>query len=85
MTRSLAVVIALLSINALAISAQQSPRQTQEDDYTRYELLAPDSAQFRIYYEVTATTPARGSSSTRFAREAWRPTSAWSIWLLDSR
>jgi hypothetical protein len=35
----------------------QSPRQTQEDDYTKYELLAPESAQFRIYYEVTATTP----------------------------
>jgi hypothetical protein len=32
-------------------------RQTQEDDYTRYELLAPETAQFRIYYEVTATTP----------------------------
>ncbi len=32
-------------------------RQTQEDDYTRYELLAPDTAQFRIYYDVTATTP----------------------------
>jgi hypothetical protein len=27
------------------------------DDYTRYELLAPGSAQFRIVYEVTATTP----------------------------
>lgn len=25
------------------------------DDYTRYELLAPDSAQFKIVYEVTAT------------------------------
>jgi hypothetical protein len=37
---------------------EQSPtRQTQEDDYTRYELLAPETAQFRIYYEVTATTP----------------------------
>jgi hypothetical protein len=36
----------------------QSPApQTQEDDYTRYELLAPDTARFRIYYEVTATTP----------------------------
>ena len=29
--------------------------QTQEDDYTRYELLAPGSGQFRILYEVTAT------------------------------
>ena len=27
------------------------------DDYTRYELLAPETAQFRIVYEVTATTP----------------------------
>jgi len=27
------------------------------DDYTRYELLAPESAQFRIVYEVTATRP----------------------------
>lgn len=27
------------------------------DDYTRYELLAPGSAQFRITYEVTATRP----------------------------
>ena len=35
--------------------AQTPPRQTQEDDYTRYELLGPDTAQFRILYEVTAT------------------------------
>lgn len=41
---------------AAAAAAQTSPRQTQEDDYTRYELLAPDTAQFRILYEVTATT-----------------------------
>ncbi len=32
-------------------------RQTQADDYTRYELLDPASASFRILYEVTATTP----------------------------
>jgi len=32
------------------------PRQTQSDDYTRYELLAPGTAKFRILYEVTATT-----------------------------
>jgi hypothetical protein len=41
----------------MAAGAQSPQRQTQEDDYTRYELLAPDSAQFRILYEVTATTP----------------------------
>ena len=30
--------------------------QTETDDYTRYELLAPGSGRFKIYYEVTATT-----------------------------
>ena len=55
-------------------SAQAPQRQTQEDDYTRYELLGPDTAQFRILYEVTATTPERDSSSTRSARAASPPT-----------
>jgi hypothetical protein len=32
-------------------------RQTDSDAYTRYELLTPESGSFRIYYEVTATTP----------------------------
>ncbi|HEX4681355.1 MAG TPA: hypothetical protein VH277_01530 [Gemmatimonadaceae bacterium] len=35
--------------------AAQSP-QTESDAYTRYELLAPGSAKFKIIYEVTATT-----------------------------
>jgi hypothetical protein len=48
------VVTAIVCV--LAVSALGAQRQTQEDDYTKYELLAPDSAQFRIYYEVTATT-----------------------------
>ena len=30
--------------------------QTETDEYTRYELLDPETASFRIYYEVTATT-----------------------------
>jgi N-acyl-D-amino-acid deacylase len=30
--------------------------QTETDEYTRYELLAPESNSFKIYYEVTATT-----------------------------
>jgi hypothetical protein len=30
---------------------------TQDDEYTRYELLDPATASFRITYEVTATTP----------------------------
>ena len=33
-----------------------STRQTETDEYTRYELLTPDSASFKIWYEVTATT-----------------------------
>jgi hypothetical protein len=38
------------------LSAQDRP-QTQTDDYTRYELQAPGSAAFRIYYDVSSTTP----------------------------
>jgi hypothetical protein len=30
--------------------------QTETDEYTRYELLSPESASFAIRYEVTATT-----------------------------
>ena len=37
-------------------TASAGARQTEKDAYTRYELLAPDSASFRIRYEVTATT-----------------------------
>jgi hypothetical protein len=32
------------------------PAQTETDEYTRYELLSPESASFAIHYEVTATT-----------------------------
>src|SRR5689334_110693 len=32
-------------------------KQTEADEYTRYELLAPDTASFKILYEVSATTP----------------------------
>ena len=40
------------------VVAQSAPwRQTQADDYTRYELLDPAAHSFRIYYYVTATTP----------------------------
>ena len=37
--------------------AAEPSRQTEADAYTRYELLEPGSAKFRIVYEVTATTP----------------------------
>ena len=42
---------------APAPSPAPAPRQTETDEYTRYELLAPDSASFKIRYEVTATAP----------------------------
>jgi hypothetical protein len=35
--------------------APEVPREA--DEYTRYELLDPDSAQFHILFEVTAITP----------------------------
>jgi hypothetical protein len=40
-----------------AAVAATPPRvgQTESDDYTRYELLQPESASFHILYEVTAT------------------------------
>src|SRR5579871_4709003 len=31
-------------------------RQMEADEYTRYELLSPESASFKIFYEVSATT-----------------------------
>jgi len=37
-------------------TASAAGRQTETDEYTRYELLTPESASFRIRYEVTATT-----------------------------
>ena len=41
--------------DAIAYPAE-TVTQTEADEYTRYELLAPESASFRITYEVTATT-----------------------------
>jgi hypothetical protein len=36
--------------------AATSSLQTETDEYTRYELLDPETASFKISYEVTATT-----------------------------
>ncbi len=47
--------IAVLVV-APVLQAQTPPAQTESDAYTRYELLAPGSAKFRIVYEVTANT-----------------------------
>ena len=67
MRRWMAFVVAgglVLSSGAAKAGAQNTEgakpaaetKQTETDEYTRYELLAPESASFRIHYEVTATT-----------------------------
>ncbi len=45
------------ALAALALGTTAAAQPAESDDYTRYELLAPETAQFRIVYEVTATTP----------------------------
>jgi len=57
-----AVVTGTLVLRPATATAQAPRPQTQADDYTRYELLAPGSGKFRILYDVTATTP----GATRF-------------------
>jgi len=57
MMRDMRFAVSALVLFLAAPSWAQTPqRQTQEDDYTRYELLGPDTAQFRILYEVSGTT-----------------------------
>ena len=53
-----ALLSAIVTVIACATSlhAQAPARQTESDAWTRYELLAPGSAKFRIIYEVTAST-----------------------------
>ncbi len=52
MHTALSLIIALAATSA----ANVAPTQTEADEYTRYELLAPETSSFKIYYEVTATT-----------------------------
>ncbi len=49
----------ILAFGLLAVGAGPGAAQTQlaVDEYTRYELLDPASAQFKIRYDVTAATP----------------------------
>ncbi|MGH9938968.1 MAG: hypothetical protein ACREAM_22240, partial [Blastocatellia bacterium] len=46
----LAVILLMTSIGATA-------QYISADTYTRYEMLAPETHQFRIFYEVTETKP----------------------------
>jgi hypothetical protein len=47
----------LLILAMAAPAPAQNARQAEQDEYSRYELLAPETASFAIVYEVTATTP----------------------------
>jgi len=47
------VVAVLLATAAIPVIAQNR----SEDEYTRYELLAPDTASFKIIYDVAAVSP----------------------------
>ena len=54
--------VATVSLVMLGVQPGAQVRQTSQDEYTLYELLAPDTASFRIDYEVTATTAGASSS-----------------------
>src|ERR1043165_8494885 len=53
---SLTAIHAAMLFFAATPAYAQAPRQSSQDEYTLYELLAPDTASFKIDYEVTATT-----------------------------
>ena len=40
-----------------AVYLEAASTQTEADEYTAYQLLAPETGSFRISYEVSATTP----------------------------
>ena len=58
------LILVLLAAAACASTAPTAPPSAaapgppvEADEYTRYELLAPETAQFHILYEVTAIAP----------------------------
>jgi hypothetical protein len=63
--------LAVIALALTAPSSAQGVRQSSQDEYTLYELLAPDTASFKIDYEVTATT----TGATSF----WNPIRKGSI------
>jgi hypothetical protein len=52
MQQILTLLVALAAVPSAAFAQNRS-----EDEYTRYELLAPETASFKITYDVTAVTP----------------------------
>ena len=56
MTLKLTVFCLALAAPSVAAAQSAPPPQVETAAYTRYELLAPGSARFKIIYEVTAST-----------------------------
>src|SRR5499427_2191312 len=54
---SLIMKLTTFLIAFLVASSALGQKQTETDEYTRYELLAPETSSFAIRYEVTASTP----------------------------
>jgi hypothetical protein len=55
--KGIAQLVAVLCVAATACGqVPVATLQTETDEYTRYELLSPESASFVIHHEVTATT-----------------------------
>ena len=55
--RRLAAATIALSVTLAALPATLLAQNRSEDEYTRYELLAPETASFKIVYDVTAVSP----------------------------
>lgn len=47
----------LFLLIGLAIAVPAAAQNRAEDEYTRYELLAPETSSFKITFDVTAVTP----------------------------
>jgi hypothetical protein len=60
--------LSCLAATLLMASVGAPAQYISADTYTRYELLAPETNQFRIFYEVTETKP-----GARFHFNAIRP------------
>lgn len=56
LARPRCAIVLVLPLCSLVNAQAPAATQTEADAYTRYELLAPETASFRIHYEVTATT-----------------------------
>ena len=55
MRRCRAIAVVALAVGLAAQNVETQNRS--EDEYTRYELLAPETASFKIIYDVTAVSP----------------------------